>query len=83
LVIDYENLKEFIPRAEKALKALETDAPAGWQALGVQGIYRGSGRPGKVAFLFPGQGSQYVNMLRDLRTIDRWWPRPSAKPTRS
>jgi malonyl CoA-acyl carrier protein transacylase len=70
LVIDYENLKEFIPRAEKALKALETDAPAGWQALGVQGIYRGSGRPGKVAFLFPGQGSQYVNMLRDLRTIE-------------
>jgi malonyl CoA-acyl carrier protein transacylase len=70
LVIDYENLKEFIPRVEKALKALETDVPAGWQALGVQGIYRGSGRPGKVAFLFPGQGSQYVNMLRDLRTIE-------------
>ena len=70
LVIDYENLKEFIARAEKALKALESDAPAGWQALGVQGIYRGSGRPGKVAFLFPGQGSQYVNMLRDLRTIE-------------
>ena len=70
LVIDYENLKEFSARAEKALKALETDAPAGWQALGVQGIYRGSGRPGKVAFLFPGQGSQYVNMLRDLRTIE-------------
>ena len=70
LVIDYENLKEFIPRAEKALKALETDAPAGWQALGVQAIYRGSGRPGKLAFLFPGQGSQYVNMLRDLRTIE-------------
>ncbi|HVM70400.1 MAG TPA: acyltransferase domain-containing protein, partial [Anaerolineales bacterium] len=70
LVIDFENLKEFIPRAEKALKALEADAPAGWQALGVQGIYRGSGHPGKVAFLFPGQGSQYVNMLRDLRTIE-------------
>ncbi len=69
-MIDYENLKEFIPRVEKALKALETDAPAGWQALGVQGIYRGSGRPGKVAFLFPGQGSQYVNMLRDLRTLE-------------
>ena len=70
LVIDYENAKEFIPRAEKALKALESDAPAGWQVLGVQGIYRGSGQPGKVAFLFPGQGSQYVNMLRDLRTIE-------------
>ena len=70
LVIDYEDLKEFITRAEKAAKALESDAPAGWQALGVQGIYRGNGKPGKVAFLFPGQGSQYVNMLRDLRTIE-------------
>ncbi len=70
LVIDYEDLKEFVAHAEKAAKALESDAPAGWQALGVQGIYRGSGKPGKVAFLFPGQGSQYVNMLRDLRTIE-------------
>ena len=70
LVIDYEDLKEFVARAEKAAKALESDVPAGWQALGVQGIYRGSGKPGKMAFLFPGQGSQYVNMLRDLRTIE-------------
>ncbi len=70
LVIEYENGRELIGRAEKAIKALESDAPAGWQVLGVQGIYRGCGRPGKVAFLFPGQGSQYVNMLRDLRTIE-------------
>jgi malonyl CoA-acyl carrier protein transacylase len=32
-----------------------------------QGVYLNEGRPqGKVAFLFPGQGTQYVNMLRDL-----------------
>ncbi|HLF16843.1 MAG TPA: beta-ketoacyl synthase N-terminal-like domain-containing protein, partial [Candidatus Thermoplasmatota archaeon] len=32
-----------------------------------QGVFLGQGRPkGKVAFLFPGQGTQYVNMLRDL-----------------
>jgi acyl transferase domain-containing protein len=31
--------------------------------LQAQGIFRGSGpKPGKVAFLFPGQGSQYINM---------------------
>ncbi len=70
LVIEYENGRELISRAEKAIKALDSDAPAGWQVLGVQGIYRGCGQPGKVAFLFPGQGSQYVNMLRDLRTIE-------------
>jgi len=34
------------------------------------GVYRGSGKPGKVAFLFPGQGSQYVNMLLDLRDAE-------------
>jgi malonyl CoA-acyl carrier protein transacylase len=70
LVIEYENGRELIARAEKAMRALDTDAPAGWQALGVQGVYRGCGTAGKVAFLFPGQGSQYVNMLRDLRTIE-------------
>ncbi|HUR25504.1 MAG TPA: SDR family NAD(P)-dependent oxidoreductase [Candidatus Thermoplasmatota archaeon] len=32
-----------------------------------QGVFLNQGKPqGKVAFLFPGQGTQYVNMLRDL-----------------
>jgi acyl transferase domain-containing protein len=39
------------------------DNPAAWKALQAQGIFRGSGaKPGKIAFLFPGQGSQYINM---------------------
>ena len=43
-----------------------TENTGTWKALQAHGIYRGSGKPGKVAFLFPGQGSQYVNMLLDL-----------------
>ncbi|HWR66747.1 MAG TPA: beta-ketoacyl synthase N-terminal-like domain-containing protein, partial [Bellilinea sp.] len=70
IVIDYENAAELINRCEKALKGFETDTPNGWQALTAQGIYRGSGTPGKLAFLFPGQGSQYVNMLKDLCEVE-------------
>ena len=67
LAIDYTDSTELLKRAEKALGALDNSASGAWAALQGQGIYRGSGTAGKVAFLFPGQGSQYVNMLRDLR----------------
>ena len=70
LVIDYSDRVEFIKRAEKALKAFDSDNPSMWQAMTAQGVHRGSGKPGKVAFLFPGQGSQYVNMLKELRAIE-------------
>ncbi len=66
LSIEYTGAEELIKRGEKALKAFDNPAPNAWQPLTAQGIYRGSGKPGKVAFLFPGQGSQYVNMLREL-----------------
>ena len=66
LAIDYADSEELLKRGEKALKALESENPGAWQALTAQGIFRGSGRLGKMVFMFPGQGSQYVNMLRDL-----------------
>jgi malonyl CoA-acyl carrier protein transacylase len=70
LAIDYADNDEFLKRSEKALKGFEGNSQAVWQALTAQGVYYGSGAPGKVAFLFPGQGSQYVNMLKEFRAIE-------------
>ncbi len=41
-----------------------------WKALRAQGIFRGHGPAPKVAFLYTGQGSQYVNMLNPIRAAE-------------
>jgi acyl transferase domain-containing protein len=61
---DGDELKTRLQRVQQAFKA---DQPQVWKALQSQGIfYRAGSRP-KVAFLYTGQGSQYPNMLADLR----------------
>lgn len=70
IAIDYANDEELVKRLEKTITAFENDTPVTWKAMQAHGVYRGSGTPGKVAFLFPGQGSQYVNMLLDLRDTE-------------
>ena len=50
-----------------AVKAFVANQATFWKALRAQGIFRGHGPAPKVAFLYTGQGSQYVNMLRGLR----------------
>ncbi|MBI5535343.1 MAG: SDR family oxidoreductase [Deltaproteobacteria bacterium] len=67
IAIDYGNAKELLTRVKKAIDACDDDRPAAWKLARGQAVFRGKEAPGKVAFLFPGQGSQYVNMLRELR----------------
>jgi len=70
LAIAYENAADLIDKAGKALKAFEEDQAGRWKALRAKGIFLGRGPAQKVAFLFSGQGSQYVNMLRTLRSTE-------------
>jgi acyl transferase domain-containing protein len=67
LAIDYGDAKELAAKAGKALQAFEKNQPKRWKMLRANGVSLGRGPAAKVAFLFTGQGSQYVNMLRDFR----------------
>jgi acyl transferase domain-containing protein/acyl carrier protein/NAD(P)-dependent dehydrogenase (short-subunit alcohol dehydrogenase family) len=67
LAIDYDETSDLVDKAKKALKALEESQAGRWKALRAKGIFLGKGPAPKVAFLFTGQGSQYINMLQNLK----------------
>jgi len=61
-----DELKEKYGIFEQFVKEGKTE---NLQALNVKGIYFGKGEavaPDKVAWMFPGQASQYPNMLKDI-----------------
>jgi acyl transferase domain-containing protein/acyl carrier protein/NAD(P)-dependent dehydrogenase (short-subunit alcohol dehydrogenase family) len=70
IAIDYTDATDLAIKAAHALKALNANQAPIWKALRPQGIFRGHGPAGKVAFLYTGQGSQYVNMLAPLRAAE-------------
>jgi len=68
--IDYGDPAELSDKAGRAAKALASGSPEALKALRARGVFVSRGPAPKVAFLYPGQGSQYVNMLADLRVVD-------------
>ncbi len=66
MVIAFEDAAELVKKCETALDALDKDEAKKWRILMSKGIHFRRGPAGKIAFLFPGQGSQYVNMLADV-----------------
>jgi acyl transferase domain-containing protein len=70
VVIDYADAADLAAKATLAAHALADGRTTTWRALSARGVFHGSGPPPPVAFVYPGQGSQYADMLVALRAVE-------------
>ncbi len=70
IAVDFADAADLATKLDKTVTALTTNNPAVFKMLRQQGVFVGRGPSPKVAFLYTGQGSQYVNMLQDLRAAE-------------
>ncbi|KAA3637580.1 MAG: acyltransferase domain-containing protein, partial [Bacteroidetes bacterium] len=70
IAIDYNDATELADKLKRAIKGIQSGKPGVWKPLNAKGIFLGQGEAKKAAFTFTGQGSQYVNMLKELRATE-------------
>ncbi len=68
--VDFADVGDLATKLEKLIGAFNSGSPAVFRMLRQQGAFVGRGAAPKVAFLYTGQGSQYANMLAEMRSIE-------------
>ena len=66
VAVDHTDAADLATKLTKLANAFASGNPAAFRLLRQQGIFLGRGPAPKAAFLYTGQGSQYVNMLKSL-----------------